>query len=76
LEKAARSWHGIQYLSICSPNYLHDSDFWFGLRHGATVICKKPLVLNPWNIDALEQLQNEPVKISIRFSSFVFILTC
>jgi UDP-N-acetyl-2-amino-2-deoxyglucuronate dehydrogenase len=62
LEKANRSGNAIDYLSICSPNYLHDSHIRFGLRHGATVICEKPLVLNPWNIEALEQLQKETGK--------------
>ena len=42
----------IDYLSICAPNYLHDAHVRFGLRIGADVICEKPLVLNPWNIDA------------------------
>lgn len=59
IEKLNRSGKSIDYLSICSPNYLHDSHIRFGLRHGATVICEKPLVLNPWNVKALEQLQNE-----------------
>lgn len=59
LEKRARADNSIDYLSICSPNYLHDSHIRFGLRHGANVICEKPLVLNPWNIDALDQLQHE-----------------
>ncbi len=49
----------IDYLSICSPNYLHDSHARFGLRIGADVICEKPLVLNPWNIDALQKIENE-----------------
>lgn len=62
LEKARRNGKPIEFLSICSPNYLHDSHIRFGLRHGATVICEKPLVLNPWNIDALEQLQAETGK--------------
>ncbi len=62
LEKAHRAGNPIEYLSICSPNYLHDSHIRFGLRHGATVICEKPLVLNPWNIDALEGLQKETGK--------------
>ncbi|GAA4728054.1 Gfo/Idh/MocA family protein [Flavisolibacter ginsenosidimutans] len=62
LEKLNRAGNSIDYLSICSPNYLHDSHIRFGLRHGATVICEKPLVLNPWNIDALEQLQAETGK--------------
>lgn len=62
LEKLNRSGHSIDYLSICSPNYLHDSHIRFGLRHSATVICEKPLVLNPWNIQALEQIQAETGK--------------
>jgi UDP-N-acetyl-2-amino-2-deoxyglucuronate dehydrogenase len=59
IEKLARTGNSIDYLSICSPNYLHDSHIRFGLRHGATVICEKPLVLNPWNIEALDQIQKE-----------------
>jgi UDP-N-acetyl-2-amino-2-deoxyglucuronate dehydrogenase len=59
LEKLHRSGNPIDYLSICSPNYLHDSHIRFGLRHGATVICEKPLVLNPWNVEALDQIQKE-----------------
>lgn len=59
LEKIRRKGAGIDYLSICSPNYLHDSHIRFGLRQGADVICEKPLVLNPWNVDALLQLRQE-----------------
>ena len=59
IEKLHRNGNSIDYLSICSPNYLHDSHIRFGLRHGATVICEKPLVLNPWNVEALEQIQQE-----------------
>ena len=44
----------IDYVSICTPNYLHDAQTRYGLRLGADVICEKPMVLNPWNIDALE----------------------
>jgi UDP-N-acetyl-2-amino-2-deoxyglucuronate dehydrogenase len=62
IEKLARKGKPIDYLSICSPNYLHDSHIRFGLRHGASVICEKPLVLNPWNIEALDQLQTETGK--------------
>ncbi len=53
--------HGIQtdYVSVCSPNYLHDSHIRFGLRAGADVICEKPLVLNPWNVDALMEMEKE-----------------
>lgn len=49
----------IHYLSICSPNYLHDFHIRMGLRHGADAICEKPLVLNPWNLDALQKIQEE-----------------
>lgn len=62
LEKLQRGGNGIDYLSICSPNYLHDSHIRFGLRHGANVICEKPLVLNPWNVEALDQIQKETGK--------------
>lgn len=54
LEKIKRAGQGIDYVSICSPNYLHDAHIRFGLRHGAHVICEKPLVLNPWNADSLK----------------------
>jgi len=49
----------IQYVSICSPNYLHDSHIRFALRIGADAICEKPLVLNPWNLDALLEVERE-----------------
>lgn len=49
----------IDYLSVCSPNYLHDSHCRFGLRIGADVICEKPLVVNPWNVDALAEIEKE-----------------
>ena len=58
-EKLKRTGQGLDYVSICSPNYLHDSHIRFGLRIGADVICEKPLVLNPWNIDALKELEKE-----------------
>lgn len=45
----------INYVSICSPNYLHDAHCRFALRIGADAICEKPVVLNPWNIDALQE---------------------
>jgi len=47
----------IKYISICSPNYLHDSHTRFALRAGADAICEKPLVLNPWNIDGLQEME-------------------
>ncbi len=59
IEKLRRRGNKIDYLSICSPNYLHDSHIRFGLRQQADVICEKPLVLNPWNVDAIAELENE-----------------
>jgi UDP-N-acetyl-2-amino-2-deoxyglucuronate dehydrogenase len=59
VEKLKRSKSKIDFVSICSPNYLHDSHIRFGLRVGAHVICEKPLVLNPWNIDALQEVEKE-----------------
>ena len=58
-EKLKRSGIHIDYVSVCSPNYLHDSHIRFGLRIGADVICEKPIVLNPWNIDALLEIEKE-----------------
>jgi len=52
----------IEYVSIASPNYLHDSHIRFALRSGAHAICEKPLVLNPWNIDGLKDIENEQGK--------------
>lgn len=52
----------IDYVSICSPNYLHDAHIRFALRIGANAICEKPLVLNPWNLDALQEMENETEK--------------
>lgn len=49
----------IDYVSICSPNYLHDSHVRFALRSGADAICEKPLVLNPWNIDGLLEIERD-----------------
>lgn len=62
LEKLKRQGSRIDYLSVCSPNYLHDAHIRFGLRIGANVICEKPLVLNPWNIDALAEIEKETGK--------------
>ena len=59
IEKLKRSSTEIDYVTICSPNYLHDSHIRYGLRIGADVICEKPLVLNPWNVDALIELEEE-----------------
>ena len=49
----------IHYVAVCSPNYLHDAHCRLGLRIGADVICEKPLVINPWNLDALEEIEAE-----------------
>ena len=59
IEKIKRAGTKIDFVSICSPNYLHDSHIRYGLRIGADVICEKPLVLNPWNVDALIELESE-----------------
>lgn len=59
LDKLKRAGKLINFVSVCSPNYLHDSHIRFGLRHGADVICEKPLVLNPWNVESLENIENE-----------------
>ncbi len=52
----------LDYLSICTPNYLHDSHIRMALRCGAHAICEKPLVLNPWNLDALQKIEKESDK--------------
>ena len=44
-------------MSICTPNYLHDAHIRMALRRGADAICEKPLVLNPWNLDALQKME-------------------
>lgn len=59
IHKLNREGVDIHYISVCSPNYLHDAHIRFGLRIGANVICEKPLVLNPWNIDALMDMEQE-----------------
>ncbi len=58
-DKLKRNGTKIDYVSICSPNYLHDSHIRFALRHQAEAICEKPIVLNPWNIDALQEIEHE-----------------
>lgn len=59
IEKLKRSGSPLEYVSICSPNYLHDSHIRFGIRSGADVICEKPLVLKPRNAEALCELEKE-----------------
>lgn len=64
LEKLRRgpSENKVDYLSICSPNHLHDAHIRLALRIGADAICEKPIILNPWNLDALQQLEVESGK--------------
>ncbi len=52
----------LDYVSICSPNYLHDAHIRFALRSGADAICEKPLVLNPWNVDKLQRVEEKTGK--------------
>ena len=52
----------IDFMSICTPNYLHDAHIRMALRRGADAICEKPLVLNPWNLDALQKMEQESGK--------------
>jgi len=61
LEKLRRSGAEgkLDYLAVCSPNYLHDAHCRMGLRVGAHAICEKPLVINPWNLDQLRELEQE-----------------
>ena len=59
LEKRRHQGDGVQYLSICSPNYLHDAHVRLALRVGADAICEKPLVLSPWNLDQLAALEQQ-----------------
>lgn len=59
LDKLKRQGRRVDFISICSPNYLHDAHIRFGLRLGADVICEKPLVLNPWNVEALREMEQE-----------------
>lgn len=62
LDKLRRESRQVDYVSICSPNYLHDSHIRFALRQHADAICEKPLVLNPWNLDALRSIERETGK--------------
>src|SRR5215471_15775973 len=59
IEKLKRQGIHTDYVAVCSPNYLHDAHIRFGLRAGADVICEKPLVLNPWNVDALMEIEEQ-----------------
>lgn len=59
VEKIKHTEDKLDFVTVCTPNYLHDSHIRFGLRAGADVICEKPLVLNPWNIDALQKMEEQ-----------------
>jgi UDP-N-acetyl-2-amino-2-deoxyglucuronate dehydrogenase len=62
VDKLRREGNPIDYLVICTPNYLHDAHIRWGLRAGMDVICEKPLVLNPWNLDAIREIEEETGK--------------
>jgi UDP-N-acetyl-2-amino-2-deoxyglucuronate dehydrogenase len=62
INRLSRQNEGVDYISICSPNYLHDAHVRFALRSGADAICEKPLVLNPWNIDGLADIEHNTGK--------------
>ncbi|MGD7033804.1 Gfo/Idh/MocA family oxidoreductase [Methylotuvimicrobium buryatense] len=62
IDKLRRQGRPVDYISICSPNYLHDAHTRFALRSQAHAICEKPLVLNPWNIDGLQEMEQETGK--------------
>lgn len=59
VDKLRRRGSPIDYVSICSPNYLHDAHVRFALRSHADAICEKPLVLTPWNVDGLAEIERE-----------------
>tara|TARA_B100000242_G_scaffold117764_1_gene82319 strand:- start:13103 stop:13996 length:894 start_codon:yes stop_codon:yes gene_type:complete len=59
LDMIKRNGQQIDYVCVCSPNYLHDAHIRFGLKLGCDVICEKPIVLNPWNINSLIQVEKE-----------------
>jgi UDP-N-acetyl-2-amino-2-deoxyglucuronate dehydrogenase len=64
LDKLRRRNEGqqVDYVSICSPNYLHDAHIRLALRNNAHAVCEKPIVLNPWNVDALQEIEKETGK--------------
>jgi len=57
--RRANGGRAVDYVGICSPNYLHDSHMRFALRSGSDAICEKPLVLNPWNIDGIQEIERD-----------------
>ncbi len=62
VDKLRRNNKKLDYISICSPNYLHDSHIRFALKNETHAICEKPLVLNPWNVDGLAEIEKETGK--------------
>ena len=62
IDKMKRKGQHLDFVSICSPNYLHDSHIRFALKSGCDAICEKPVVLNPWNIDGLIDYENQTGK--------------
>ena len=62
MDKLNRRGEGVDFVTVCSPNYLHDAHVRFGLRSGSDVICEKPLVLNPWNLDGLAEIEQSTGK--------------
>ncbi len=62
LEKLRRRGEGVDYVSVCTPNYLHDAHCRLAMRVGAHAICEKPLVISPWNLEQLEQIESETGK--------------
>ncbi|MFS8083542.1 MAG: Gfo/Idh/MocA family oxidoreductase [Ginsengibacter sp.] len=60
--------------SVCSPNYLHDNHIRFELPNNSDMICEKPIVLNSWNIEALQEIKRKRVRVFILFCSYVFTL--
>lgn len=62
IDKMRRQGRPVDFISVCSPNYLHDAHIRFALRAGCDVICEKPLVLNPWNVDAIQDIEKETGK--------------
>lgn len=61
-QESSRSHSQVDYVSICSPNYMHDAHIRLALRNDAHAVCEKPLVLNPWNVDALRVIEKETGK--------------
>ena len=59
IEKLRLKDQPVDYVSVCSPNYLHDAHIRFGLRNQTDVICEKPIILNPWNIDSLADIEQQ-----------------